>query len=246
MSPSSEEQYIEEDIATSAQLQKCDMLAIAAAFFGFLFQNAGILLSSCFKDQTLVFIIAFLLGICSIGLILGGYFIGHVQTALSWSQLIPRATVKSLQRTIKIVSYALVGFILVTTVNLIVVYVFKVDPEANSQFLIDAFRKGDRVIRVILLLEICFAAPVFEELAFRLALFRWLSGRGLSVMNASLLTSALFAVAHFLWWGIPGLFLFSLILCRVRRQQDIFSCIGVHSLYNFFVALMTLTASELV
>ena len=116
----------------------------------------------------------------------------------------------------------------------------------NFQFLIDAFRKGDRVIRVILLLEICFAAPVFEELAFRLALFRWLSGRGLSVMNASLLTSALFAVAHFLWWGIPGLFLFSLILCRVRRQQDIFSCIGVHSLYNFFVALMTLMASELV
>ncbi|MBQ4479351.1 MAG: CPBP family intramembrane metalloprotease [Victivallales bacterium] len=237
MTPSPEEHPIDEATAQSSLLQKCDMLAIKAAFLGFLLQLAGSSFANSLKNPFLAYVIIPCQGICSIFILLAGYFIGHRATAVPWSQLIPRATTRPLSRLVFIISFAIASFILVTTFNLMVVYIFRINPGHQSQFLIDAFKNGGWAIRLILLVEVCLAAPVFEELAFRLAIPRWLSSKGFSGFCSSLITSLLFGLFHFIWWGIPGLFLFSMILCHVRQQQDIFSCFAVHSLYNFLIAV---------
>lgn len=203
----------------------------------------GIVLQQChFAHSTSVGYISLVLEgllatLCSLG-VLSGYVLGHRITEVPWAELIPMRRCGIVKRMVAILFVAFGLAFLVTVVNFGVTHG---GSEANPQYLVQYIQEAGWLRRLWLLMLVCVFAPTCEELLFRLALPRWLKARGLDENLADVASSFVFAFAHLLWWGIPGFFLFGIVLCYLRRRQDILSCCCVHALYNLLVAVVTIS-----
>lgn len=180
----------------------------------------------------------FLLGIlyavtCSF-FVLGGYALGHRIIGVPWAELIPLTHCGLWKRLLTIVIAAGLLAVLVTMVNFGMAHG---NPDVDSSFPLHYIKEADWLRRLRILVQVVVCAPISEEFFFRLALPRWLKNRVGSEFHADLIASLAFSLIHLIWWGIPGLFLFGIVLCFLRRKQDIFTCLGVHALYNLLVAI---------
>ena len=215
----------------SALLRKCDWIALSVGLLGLALRfcdfSERIPCGPARLSLSLLHVV-----LCSLS-ILAGYAFAHKTTGVHWSELIPATHCGFSKRFFTIVLGAIFLSILVSLINLVVIQLFHIDPTASNP-LVRHLKEVGWVIRIWLLIEIVCLAPIFEELFFRLALPRWLGFSAFAEFNASLL----FALLHSIIWGIPGLTLFALAQCYLRRRQDIFSCIGVHSLYNLILAII--------
>ena len=215
----------------SALLRKCDLIALTAGLLGLALRFCDF--SERIPSGPARFSLSLLhVLLCSLS-ILAGYAIAHKTTGVYWSELIPTTHCGILKRFSTIVLAALFLSILVSMINLVIIQLFHIDSEASNP-LVGHLKEVGWAIRIWLLVEIVFLAPIFEEFFFRLALPRWLGSSAFAEFNASLL----FALLQSIIWGIPGLTVFALAQCSLRRRQDIFSCIGVHSLYNLILAII--------
>jgi len=101
--------------------------------------------------------------------------------------------------------------------------------------LLIVFQQPSVLDRFLVILSAVILAPMFEELTFRAhlqsAIRKATSMPWLSVVIAS----ALFALAHSIWWMMPPLFVLAVGLGYVyERTRNIWATILMHSLFNAF------------
>ena len=217
-------------------IERCDLLAMLAGMMGFALRFGDF--NHFISASALLFLLGILYALVCSCFILGGYALGHRITGVPWTELIPLKRCGVVKRLAGIIGVAFLLAVLVTVVNCGMVHG---NPDAGSQYLVKYIQGADWLLRLRLLVEACVFAPICEEFFFRLALPRWLTARGVSETLADLSASLAFSCLHLVWWGIPGLFLFGIVLCLLRRRQDILSCCCVHALYNLLVALVAIS-----
>jgi membrane protease YdiL (CAAX protease family) len=233
-------QEIDNKQLSSDLVERCDLLALLAGTMGFALRFGDF--THFLSTGTALFLLGILyVVVCSL-FILGGYALGHRLTGVPWAELFPLRHCGAAKRLAGIIGVAFLLLVLVTVVNYVIVYG---NPEAGTQYLVQYIQEADWLLRLRLLVETCVFAPICEEFFFRLALPRWLTARGVSENLADLSASLAFSCLHLVWWGIPGLFLFGITLCFLRRRQDILSCCCVHALYNLLVAVMAISFLKL-
>jgi uncharacterized protein len=87
----------------------------------------------------------------------------------------------------------------------------------------------------LLFLALVVAAPIFEELFFRGFLLSTLASRGVPVLVAAVLSSALWAGIHFQYdaYAVLMIFVMGLLLAAARAMtRSIYPCIAMHALAN--------------
>lgn len=88
--------------------------------------------------------------------------------------------------------------------------------------------------------NLCFVAPVAEEIIFRSGLYRILKGK-MPVMSAAVISSLIFSVSHRSAVAVAPLFLLGFLSCWIyEKTADIRGPIIFHSGYNFLVYLPVL------
>ena len=229
-------QEIDNKQFNSNLVERCDLWALLAGMMGFALRFGDF--THFISTGALLFLLGILYVVVCSMLVLFGYALGQRFTGVSWAELIPLRRCGVVKRLAGIIGVAFLLVVLVTAVNCGMVHG---NPDASSQYLVKYIQGADWPLRLRLLVEACVFAPICEEFFFRLALPRWLKNRVGSEFHADLIASLAFSLVHLIWWGIPGLFLFGIVLCLLRRRQDIFTCLGVHALYNLLVAIAAIT-----
>jgi membrane protease YdiL (CAAX protease family) len=99
--------------------------------------------------------------------------------------------------------------------------------------LLVVFQQKSMVDRLLVVLSAVIFAPLFEELAFRAHLqsaLRRATGRPWA---AVIITSALFALVHQIWWMMPPLFLLAVGLGYVyERTRNAWATVTMHATFN--------------
>ncbi|MBR6472042.1 MAG: CPBP family intramembrane metalloprotease [Victivallales bacterium] len=214
-------------------LQKCDLGALLLGIVGMILNVMGLSLFLALLPNNSLYLVPGILcsAICSLAIV-AGYAIGHKKTGIQWSELIPTAHCGAAQRILTIVLVAILLVIVVLLINLAVTCLFHIDPKTSNPF-VTLLDNPDVPSLVLIFIDLVIFTPIYEEILFRLALPRLLG----SSFIANLFVSLIFAIFHGVAWGIPGLTVFALTLCYFRYKQDIFTCIGVHALFNLLGAL---------
>ena len=96
---------------------------------------------------------------------------------------------------------------------------------------------------VLAAVSVVILAPVTEEIMFRVITYRALNS--LYPRQAAVLTSAVFALAHFTPQYFPGLFLLGMALQTAFSRGGLRQAIVVHALYNLSSLLLFLSARAL-
>lgn len=106
------------------------------------------------------------------------------------------------------------------------------DPFANP--FLELLSDADEGLRTRLLIEACLWAPIFEELAFRGALFGGLRAR-FGFLPSALISSIAFGSAHaYDAVGIAGIIWVGFALAWLyERTRSIWACMLAHALFNF-------------
>ncbi|MBR4125015.1 MAG: CPBP family intramembrane metalloprotease [Victivallales bacterium] len=229
-------QVIDNKVVTDNSLERCDRLAMVAGLLGFVL-SAGDFTRFISTGPSWFLLGIFYAVFCSF-FILGGYAFGHRITGVPWADLIPLVHCGLWKRLLTIVIAAGLLAVLVTAVNFGMAHGVS---DVDSFFPLQYIKEADWLRRLRILVQVVVCAPVSEEFFFRLALPRWLKTRMASKNLADWIASLAFSLIHLIWWGIPGLFLFGIVLCYLRRKQDIFTCLGVHALYNLLVAVVAIS-----
>lgn len=111
-------------------------------------------------------------------------------------------------------------------------------PSASEQLVLGASPSLSVTETVLLFVVAALIAPFVEELFFRGLIYRYLRGRW-SVLRAVLVSSALFAAAHFIVPLIPVLFGLGVVLALITdRYRSLYPAVVVHGLNNGLAVLL--------
>ena len=87
----------------------------------------------------------------------------------------------------------------------------------------------------MLLFSMCIIPAIFEEIAFRGLLQRWLMA-AFSHKKALALTAALFSLLHFSIVSFPYLFMLGLLFGYIKwKTESLYPVIILHFIHNFIV-----------
>ena len=103
------------------------------------------------------------------------------------------------------------------------------EPQASAQMIRDT---SSMVVLVLAGLTVAGVVPVVEEVLFRAVLYLPLRRR-IGRLPATLAVSAIFALAHLYIWGLPHLFVLSLLFIALyEKTKSLWMSILTHAAFN--------------
>ncbi len=162
-----------------------------------------------------------------LGLGTGSLFQGGVIGALAWLFAIPGGF----------------AIIMLWSISLLLLGV-EPDPQPVTEFFVNTITSGSWSTSILIIMFGVVIAPIVEELLFRALLFRWLEKR-FNTSVGVVLSAIMFGAIHgSLVAFLPIALLGALLAILLHRTGNVWTCIGLHVVFNagqFF--LMWVTAS---